>query len=59
MIDNERWNQAIERAREFKSIYKELGPVGIFGLTAIANDIRLYEAGDRSEALLESLEGIE
>lgn len=34
-------------------------PMGVFGAAMISDAILLYEAGDRSQALLERLEGIE
>jgi len=57
-MTDERWQKAIENARFMLEVYKET-PMGMFGALAISQDIQLYEAGDRSEALLESLEGIE
>ena len=55
--DEKRWEVAVANAREMLKIYKEI-PTGVFGAIMIQGDISLYEAGDRSEALLESLEGI-
>ena len=52
-----RWKKAIAHAREMLEIYKQI-PAGIFGALAISCDISLYENGDRSAALLESLERI-
>jgi hypothetical protein len=57
-MDEKRWEKAIAHAREMLEIYKKI-PAGFFGAAIISQDIALYEAGDRSEALLESLEGIE
>jgi len=54
----ERWDKAVIHAREMLEIYKKT-PTGMFGAAAIAQSISLYEAGDRSEALLEVLEGVE
>lgn len=53
----DRWQRAIEHARTMLEIYMQI-PTGIFGAMMISRDIDLYEAGDRSEALLEALEGI-
>lgn len=55
--DQEGWDKAIAHAREMLEIYKTI-PAGIFGAMMIAQSINLYEQGDRSDALLESLEGI-
>lgn len=57
MIDKKRWEAAITHAREMLEIYKKI-PAGMIGAAMIAQSITLYEAGDRSGALLESLEGI-
>jgi hypothetical protein len=54
---DERWQRAVERAREILEIYKSI-PTGIFGAMMIQQDLNLYESGDRSEALLKSLENI-
>ena len=56
-MTDERWQKAINHAREMLEEYKKI-PTGIFGALTIQEDIRLYENGDRSEALLESLEDI-
>ncbi len=53
-----RFKRAYEHAEEMLEIYKQI-PSGTFASMAIANDIRLYKAGDRSDALLESMEGIQ
>lgn len=62
-MDEERWQKAIEHAREMLELYKKI-PTGIFGALhyikmMIRQSISLYGAGDRSEALLEALEGIQ
>jgi len=54
----ERWDKAIAHAREYLELYKII-PTGMFGAMMISDAILLYEAGDRSQALLERLEGIE
>jgi hypothetical protein len=54
----ERWQQAIEHAREYLGYYKEIGPTGMFGATIIAHNISRYENGERSQDLLDELEGI-
>jgi len=51
------WEQAIKYARKMLEEYKKI-PGGLLGAVAIQSDISLYENGDRSEALLESLESI-
>jgi hypothetical protein len=56
--DEKRWEVAVANAREMLEAYKEI-PTGVFGALMIQRDIDLYEAGDRSEALLESLEKTE
>jgi hypothetical protein len=55
----ERWEKAYERAKEYLGYYKDIGPAGIIGAMIICQKIQRYEAGDRSEALLEELEAIE
>jgi hypothetical protein len=57
-MDIERWDKAIKHAREMLGIYKSI-PTGGFGVIVIQRDIDLYEHGDRSDALLKSLESIE
>ena len=60
MTDQEkRWEWAVQRARDILELYEELGPQGIFGAITINEKLELYEAGDRSEALLTALENIE
>jgi len=54
----ERWDKAVIHAREMLEFYMK-APINFFGAAAIAQCISLYEAGDRSEALLEVLEGVE
>ena len=54
----ERWRIAIERAREALAIYRSIGPVGYFGATMISLDIQRYDDGERTDDLLEELEGI-
>jgi hypothetical protein len=54
-----RWENAIGHARYMLEVYKGLGPVGIFGAAVLTKIIAQYEAGYRSEALLEALENIE
>ncbi len=56
--NQDRWDAAIKHAKEMFEVYKEIGPTGTFGAMMIASNIALYEDGDRSEALLESLENI-
>lgn len=58
MDEDERWEKAIERARYMLGIYLELGAPGAFGAILIQQNIDLCEKGDRSDALLESIEGI-
>jgi len=59
-MDNERWNKAIEHAREVLKDYQDLPfQSGWFGASTINEAILLYEKGDRSEALLDRLENIE
>lgn len=53
--EKERWNKAVEHAREMLKLYRQI-PTGMFGAMMIQRDLDLYEDGDRSEALLESLE---
>ncbi len=53
-----RWNRAVEHARRMLEIYKST-PGGLLGAMGIQTKIELYEAGDRSEALLEAMEAIE
>ncbi len=57
MEDQGRWGRAIAHARKTLELYKEI-PNGMFGAISIQGKIELYEAGDRSEALLLSLEAI-
>lgn len=56
-MDEERWDKAISHASNMLEIYKGI-PGGLLGAMGIQTKIELYEAGDRSEALLEALEGI-
>jgi len=56
--EKERWDKAIEHARRMLELYRQI-PTGMFGAMMIQRDLDLYEAGDKSEALLESLESIE
>ena len=58
-LTQDRWEKAYERAKKYLDYYKEIGPAGMFGALMIQLKIQLYEAGDRSEALLEELEAIE
>lgn len=59
MNEKERWEKAIEYAREMLSEYRSIGPAGIFGCCFISESIRRYEDGERSQELLEELESIE
>lgn len=54
----ERWNAAIDNARFMLEEYKKI-PAGIFGATMIASAIARYDSGERTNELLEELEGIE
>lgn len=56
-MDQERWGKAIAHARTMLEGYKAV-PAGMFGAFMIAQSIKLYEDGDRSDALLEDLEGM-
>jgi len=56
--DIERWGNAIKHAKEMLELYKSI-PTGGFGVIVIQRDIDLYDNGDRSKALLKSLESIE
>jgi len=56
-MTEERWQKAINHAREMLEEYKKI-PAGALAAMMIQEDICLYENGDRSEALLESLEDI-
>ena len=58
MVDSERWDRAIAHAREYLETYQGHGHTGVFGTLGIMTAIRLYEEGDRSEALLKALESI-
>ena len=54
----ERFKAAYERAKEYLELYKKT-PMGMFGASHIASSMSLYEDGDRSIQLLETLESIE
>lgn len=57
--DQDRWEKAIAHARGRLIIYQELpGGSGAFASIFIQERIELYEKGDRSDALLEAMEGI-
>lgn len=56
-MTDERWDAAIEHAREYLKIYREI-PTGVFGAILIQADISRYERGERTIELLEVLEGI-
>lgn len=58
MDEDERWEKAIKHAKYMLGVYQELGATGAFGAVLIQRDIDLYEKGDRSDALLEEIEGI-
>ncbi|WP_199614676.1 hypothetical protein [Paenibacillus alkalitolerans] len=53
-----RWEDAIENARFMLEEYKKI-PTGAFGATLIAQAITRYENGERTQELLEELEGIQ
>ena len=55
----ERWDKAVKHAREMLEVYKSIPYGGMFGAIIVQTELDLYEDGDRSEALLERLEGIE
>jgi hypothetical protein len=57
MENIERWDRAIKHAKEMLELYKSI-PTGGFGVIVIQRDIDLYNNGDRSKALLSSLESI-
>ncbi len=54
---NERWEEAIANARYFLDEYRKI-PTGMFGAIFIATAITRYENGERTQELLEELEGI-
>lgn len=56
-VDNERWGKAVEHARHMFDVYRTT-PHGEFAAALIAAGINRYENGDRSDDLLEALEGI-
>jgi len=51
--------RAYEHAKEILKMYDEIGSAGALGGLMIRKDIGLYEKGDRSEALIKSLEDTE
>ena len=53
----ERFEKSINNVRTTINLYKSIGLAGRVAVALIQQDINLYEAGDRSEALLKSLEG--
>jgi len=57
-INKERFKKAYEYAKLMLEEYKCI-QTGMFGAISIQHDIDLYEKGDRSDALLESMEGIQ
>lgn len=58
MTNGQRWENAISHAREALRIYRNT-PMGFIAASFIAGDIKRYEGGERSDELLEALEGIE
>lgn len=56
-LQESRWEKAVAHAREVLDQYVAIGPSGVFGATLITHSLDLYSEGDRSDALLESLEG--
>lgn len=58
MIDETRWENAIDNAKQMLELYRAI-PTGIFGVAAISNCIERYNNGERTTELLEELENIQ
>jgi hypothetical protein len=59
MDDQKRWDEAIENAKFFEVEYQKI-PAGALALAiTIRPAIKRYEDGERTEELLELLEGIQ
>ncbi len=54
-ITDQQWVEAVEHARTMLEQYKQTGPPGTFAAITLATEIDLYEQGDRSDALFNSL----
>lgn len=53
------WDKAKEHLDTFKELYRELGPVGTFGLMHILELERRYESGERTKYLYDDILSVE